>query len=104
MTPLTAATRRRRRSSSGRLCRPAGVMGGMRPCMEFSYLTSRKKSSAASSLRLAVACSGESGELSAEMDSHRDQATKARALWFEARGVADLRQEPLREPAPQEAR
>ena len=38
------------------------------------------------------------------MDSHRDQATKARALWFEARGVADLRQEPLREPAPQEAR
>jgi len=38
------------------------------------------------------------------MTSHREQATEARALWYEAPGAAVLRQEPLREPAPEEAR
>jgi NADPH:quinone reductase-like Zn-dependent oxidoreductase len=38
------------------------------------------------------------------MNSYREQATQARALWFKARGVADLRDEPLPEPASQEAR
>jgi threonine dehydrogenase-like Zn-dependent dehydrogenase len=38
------------------------------------------------------------------MNLDRDRAMKARALWFEARGAADLREEPLPKLAPDEAR
>lgn len=61
-------------------------------------------SSASAGLGLAVGDAARASELSTQMDSHQDQAIKANALWYEAPGVASLREERLPTLGPAEAR